>query len=88
MAHLKPGQSLTDQLEYLDYVIANAPAGKFHNPTGFYVTFIQDNTPIPETFATAASFATSKFKNTIPEDLTMQPCNIRMKSTSQNKWRT
>jgi hypothetical protein len=52
VAHLKPEQSLADQLEYLDYVIANAPSGKFHNATGFYVTFIQDNTPIPETFAT------------------------------------
>ncbi|MDQ6732566.1 MAG: hypothetical protein M3Z35_00395 [Nitrospirota bacterium] len=50
VTNLKPGQELMDQLEYLDQLIAQAPRGKFHNPSGFYVKFIENNAPIPDTF--------------------------------------
>ncbi len=50
VAKLKPAQELIDQLEYLDHIIAQAPRGKFHNPSGFYVKFIEDNAPVPDIF--------------------------------------
>jgi hypothetical protein len=50
LANLKPGQEFLDQLEYVDHLIANAPPGKFHNPAGFYVKFIEDNAPVPDFF--------------------------------------
>lgn len=50
LATLKPGQNLLDQLAYVDHVIAAAPTGKFHNPSGFYVSFIEQNAPIPAAF--------------------------------------
>ncbi|HUB33463.1 MAG TPA: hypothetical protein VMA31_10555 [Bryobacteraceae bacterium] len=49
---VKPGQEIADQLEYLDYLVAKAPRGKYHNPAGFYVRFIEDNGPIPDSFPT------------------------------------
>jgi hypothetical protein len=49
---LKPGQELSDQLEYLDHLVEKAPRGKFHNPAGFYVKFIEDNGPVPDSFPT------------------------------------
>lgn len=50
VANLKPTQEVMDQLEYLDQLIAQAPRGKFHNPSGFYVKFIEDNAPVPDAF--------------------------------------
>jgi hypothetical protein len=42
-----------DQIEYVDKLLATAPKGKFHNPAGFYVRFIQDNGPVPQTFVSS-----------------------------------
>ena len=47
---LKPGQEVIDQLEYVDHVLAQAPKGKFRNPSGFYVKFIENNGPVPDWF--------------------------------------
>lgn len=50
LAALKPGQEVIDQLEYVDHVLAQAPKGKFRNPSGFYVKFIENNGPVPDSF--------------------------------------
>ncbi len=50
LSTLKPGQPLFDQLEYTDSVIAQAPRGKFHNPPGLYISVIQQNGPVPDSF--------------------------------------
>jgi hypothetical protein len=46
-------QDILEQLEYADWRIANAPAETFHNPTGFYITVLKENTAIPENFDTS-----------------------------------
>lgn len=51
--NLKPGQELMDQLEYVDHVLTQAPRGKFHNPSGFLVKFIEDNAPVPDSFGSS-----------------------------------
>jgi hypothetical protein len=43
LAHLKPGQEIMDQLEYVDSLIAKDRRGKFENPPGLYVFYIRDN---------------------------------------------
>jgi hypothetical protein len=53
LANLKPGQELMDQLKYVDHLIAQAPRGKFHNPSGFTIKFIEDNAPVPDDFSTS-----------------------------------
>jgi hypothetical protein len=50
LAGLKPGQEIIDQLEYVDHILAQAPEGKFRNPSGFYVKFIEENCPVPQGF--------------------------------------
>ena len=50
IASLKPRQRLLDQLEYIDSVIAQAPRGKFHNPPGLYISVVQQNGSVPDTF--------------------------------------
>ena len=42
-----------DQLKYVDHLIAQAPRGKFHNPSGFTIKFIEDNAPVPDDFSTS-----------------------------------
>lgn len=50
LAELSPGQEVMDQIEWIDSIIAKAPAGKFHNPPGLYVATIRDNVTPPDTF--------------------------------------
>jgi hypothetical protein len=50
LARRSSGEEIIDQIEYVDSLVNNAPKGKFHNPSGFYVKFIQDNAPVPESF--------------------------------------
>jgi hypothetical protein len=50
LAGAHPGQPIVDQLEYVDTLIRHAPPGKFHNPSGFYIKFIADNAPVPDSF--------------------------------------
>ena len=52
LSTLAPGQQALDQLDYGDDVIAKAPHGKFTNPPGFYVSLIENNFIVPETFET------------------------------------
>jgi hypothetical protein len=47
---LKPDQQLLEQLEYIDSVIAQAPRGKFHNPPGLYISVVQQNGTVPDSF--------------------------------------
>jgi hypothetical protein len=37
------------QLQHMDSVLADSPRGKFRNPAGMYVRFIEENVPVPET---------------------------------------
>jgi hypothetical protein len=53
LSHLKPGQDALAQLELGDQHIAKDP-GKYTNPAGFYIHLVQENTPLPEGFETAA----------------------------------
>jgi hypothetical protein len=41
-----------DQIEYTDFILSTAPAGKFHNPPGLYIRNIEDNIIPPTTFET------------------------------------
>jgi hypothetical protein len=47
LANLQPNQKVLDQLEYTDFVIRQAPAGKFHNPPGLYIRNIEHNISPP-----------------------------------------
>lgn len=48
------GQDVVGQLEYTDYLIAQAPPEKFHNPAGLYIARLIERTPVPSWFETAA----------------------------------
>jgi len=50
MAHLKPGQEVRDQLEYVDSLISKDHRGKIENPPGLYVFYIRDNVTPPADF--------------------------------------
>ena len=50
LGSIRKGQELMDQLEYVDEIIGAAPRGKFHNPSGFYVRFLEDNSVVPDSF--------------------------------------
>ena len=47
------GQEIMDQLEWGDYQIAQASAGKFRNPPGFYIYLVRENLAPPSTFETS-----------------------------------
>ena len=53
LMNLKPGQEVVDQLEYIDHLVTRAPRGKFHNPPGLYISAIQENCPVPDSFITS-----------------------------------
>ncbi len=50
LTHVKPGQEIMDQLEYVDLLIAKDNRGKIENPAGLYVTYIRDNIGPPKNF--------------------------------------
>jgi hypothetical protein len=50
LAHLKPGQEVMDQLEYVDSLIARDKKGKIENPPGLYVFYVRDNVTPPADF--------------------------------------
>jgi hypothetical protein len=50
LAHLKPGQEVMDQMEYVDFLISKDRRGKFDNPPGLYVFYIRDNIAPPADF--------------------------------------
>ena len=50
LVHLKPGQEVMDQLEYVDTLIAKDRRGKLENPPGLYVFYIRDNIAPPVSF--------------------------------------
>jgi hypothetical protein len=50
---LAANQHALDQLEWGDFQLSQAPAGKFTNPPGFYIYLIRDNIPVPESFETS-----------------------------------
>ena len=50
LANAKPGQEVLDQLEYVDFLVANDRRDKLENPPGLYVMYIRDNAPLPAEF--------------------------------------
>jgi len=50
LAHLKLGQEVMDQLEYVDSMVAKDKRGKLENPPGLYVCYIRDNINPPVDF--------------------------------------
>ena len=52
LAKVDPGQDVMDQLEYVEYCVNYAQAGKIRNPAGFCINFIEDHTPVPADFIT------------------------------------
>lgn len=42
-----PNQRIEDQIEWVDYLFATSPPGKFTSPAGFLFTFIERNLPVP-----------------------------------------
>ncbi len=48
LGKLEPGQPVLSQIQYVDALIAGSPRGKFRNPAGMYIRFIEDNMPVPE----------------------------------------
>ena len=53
LPNLKPGQDVIAQLEHADYMVEHARF-PITNPPGFYVSLIENNSPIPENFETSA----------------------------------
>src|SRR5262245_36940521 len=51
--NLMVGQQVMDQLEWGDFQIQQAPAGKFYNPAGFYIRLIRENVTPPPNFETS-----------------------------------
>jgi hypothetical protein len=49
LSNLKPGQNVMAQLQHVDSLLAGSPRGKFRNPAGMYVRFIEENVPVSET---------------------------------------
>ncbi len=47
---IEQDQQISDQLEWGDQLIAQAPSGKFYNPPGLYIQLIKDNVTPPPTF--------------------------------------
>jgi len=47
---IEQDQQVSDQLEWGDQLIAQAPSGKFYNPPGLYIQLIKDNVTPPPTF--------------------------------------
>ena len=45
-----PGQPILDQLEWGDFLIRQAPRGKFYNPAGLYIHLVRENLILPESF--------------------------------------
>jgi hypothetical protein len=50
LAHLKTGQEVMDQIEYVDSLIAKDRRGKLENPPGLYVFYVRDNVAPPADF--------------------------------------
>jgi hypothetical protein len=50
---LGPDEYLTDILDWADYLIGQAPAGKIYNPSGFYVHLVKERAFPPATFETS-----------------------------------
>jgi hypothetical protein len=53
LQQLQPNQHVLDQLEWADAIIAQAGAGTFRNPPGFYVSLVRDNITPPASFETS-----------------------------------
>jgi hypothetical protein len=53
LVNAKADQDLMDQLEYTDFIVQQAPVGKFHNPPGLYIRNIENNVVPPATFETS-----------------------------------
>lgn len=51
LAEIPDDRPLLDQLDYIDYLVAQA-GGKLTNPPGFYVSRIRKNIPVPAEFVT------------------------------------
>jgi hypothetical protein len=52
LAKIRPGQDVFDQIDYFDHVKASDVRGKLVSPTGFLVSLIRDNAPVPADFQT------------------------------------
>lgn len=50
VARRASGQQIRDQIEWIDWLIAQRGIENFKNPPGFYVKLIEENTPIPPSF--------------------------------------
>ena len=71
ISKLQTGQELLDQLEYVDSLVAQAPRGKFHNPPGLYISVVQQNSPVPDTFI-------SSRKRQLAEEARQQTNEVRV----------
>jgi hypothetical protein len=49
---LAPGQDVPRQIEYVEHLVGREP-WKYTSPTGFLVRFIENNDPVPPSFATS-----------------------------------
>lgn len=54
LAGLRPGQSVIDQIEYFDHLLASDVRKTLTSPTGFLVSLVRDNARVPENFQTSA----------------------------------
>jgi hypothetical protein len=50
LSHVKPGQEVMDQLEYVDSLVARDRHRKLDNPPGLYVHYVRDNIAPPADF--------------------------------------
>jgi hypothetical protein len=57
LSNLKPGQNVMAQLQHVDLLLAGSPRGKYRNPAGLYVRFLEENVLVPETSRTGQGTA-------------------------------
>jgi len=66
---IKPGQEVVDQIEYFDHVKSADVNGRLASPTGFLVSLIRENIPVPETFPTSRKSKLDENQRAITSDL-------------------
>lgn len=69
LARVKPGQEVIDQIEYFDHVKSADVHGKLASPTGFLVSIIRENIPVPKTFPTSRKSKLDEEQKALESDL-------------------
>jgi len=80
---VKPGQEVSDQIEYFDHVKSADVHGRLASPTGFLVSLIRENISIPETFPTSRKLKLEEKQKAFTDDLRLQYEVYRKQQTKE-----